>query len=57
MTISHSLLHSNLDHSTYEGTSVRGWPVVTVVRGEVVVEDGELLVEPGFGRLAERGWD
>jgi len=56
VAISHTLLHSNLDHSTYEGTTVRGWPVVTVVRGEVVVEDGELRVEPGFGRLAERGW-
>ena len=36
--------------------TVRGWPVVTVCRGEVVVEDGALCVEPGFGRLVERGW-
>lgn len=56
LTISHTLLHSNVDHSTYEGTTVRGWPVATVVRGEVVVEEGRLCVEPGYGRLAERGW-
>jgi dihydropyrimidinase len=56
VTISHTLLHSNVDHSTYEGTTVRGWPVVTVCRGEVVVEGGELCVPPGHGRLAERGW-
>jgi len=56
VTISHTLLHSTVDHSTYEGTTVRGWPVATVVRGEVVVEDGQLRVSPGFGRSAERGW-
>ena len=56
VTISHASLHSKIDHSTYEGTTVRGWPVVTVCRGEVVVEDGRLCVEPGFGRPAARGW-
>ena len=55
-TLSHSRLHSHIDHSTCEGTTVRGYPVVTVCRGEVVVEDGRLRVEPGFGRLAVRGF-
>jgi dihydropyrimidinase len=55
VTISHTLLHSNVDHSTWEGVTVRGWPVTTIVRGEVVVADGELLGAPGHGRLAPRG--
>ena len=56
VTLSHARLHSNIDHSTYEGTTVRGYPVVTICRGEVVVEDGRLCVEPGFGQLAARGF-
>ncbi len=54
--ISHELLHSNVDHSTYEGTTVTGWPATTIVRGHVVVADGELGARPGYGRLAPRGW-
>ena len=47
-------LHSDVDHSTYEGWEVTGAPVTTIVRGEVVVADGELHVEPGHGRFAAR---
>jgi dihydropyrimidinase len=47
-------LHSDVDHSTYESWEVTGAPVVTIVRGEVVVADGELQVEPGHGRFAKR---
>lgn len=49
-------LHSQVDHSTYEGMRVRGFPVTTISRGEIVVEDGTLAAEPGRGRLAPRGW-
>jgi len=56
VTLSHTALHSNIDHSTYEGVVVRGYPTVTVCRGEIVVQDGELGVEPGHGQLAPRGW-
>jgi hypothetical protein len=31
-----------------------GYPVVSIARGEVLVEDGELQVEPGRGRFVER---
>lgn len=41
------------DYSLYENEELRGWPVHTIVRGEVVVRDGELVGAPGFGeRLA-----
>jgi dihydropyrimidinase len=56
VTLSHSTLHSNIDHSTYEGVTVRGYPVTTICRGEIVVDDGRLCVEPGFGRPAVRGF-
>jgi len=53
-TLSAELLHSNIDHATYEGMRVRGWPVVTIARGEVVVADGGLRAEPGRGRFVRR---
>jgi dihydropyrimidinase len=40
--------------SIYAGWEVTGWPLVTVRRGEVVFEDGEIKGEAGSGRLLER---
>jgi dihydropyrimidinase len=54
VTLSASTLHSNVDHATYEGVEVQGYPIATVSRGEVLVEGGELLAAPGRGRLVER---
>ena len=42
------------DYSPWEGWPVRGWPVTTVLRGRVVVEDGRLLGSTGDGRLVPR---
>jgi dihydropyrimidinase len=56
VTLSHTNLHSNIDHSTYEGVEVVGYPVVTIGRGEVLVADGELQVRPGRGRFVERSY-
>jgi dihydropyrimidinase len=57
VTLSAETLHSNVDHSTYEGVELQGYPVVTIGRGEVLVEDGELRAEPGRGRLVERRYE
>ena len=45
---------SKSDYSVYEGWKVTGWPVMTIRRGEVVVENGRVLGTPGSGRLARR---
>ena len=42
-------LHSISDFTPYEGWDIKGWPVMTMVRGQVVVEDNSLKVEPGYG--------
>ena len=47
-------LHSAVDHATYEGMRVTGRPVAVLSRGEVLVEDGRLLGEPGRGRFLRR---
>jgi dihydropyrimidinase len=49
--ISREILHDNLDYTPYEGIAVRGWPVVTLSRGEVVWNDGKVLGRPGRGRF------
>jgi dihydroorotase len=44
-------LHSRGRVSAYEGMSVQGFPIMTLVRGKIVARDGRLLGEPGWGRL------
>ncbi len=56
LTLSHEVLHSNIDYSTYDGMKVRGLPVTTISRGEVLVEDRTLVAAPGRGRLAPRSY-
>ena len=53
-TISQSLLHHAADYTPYEGLRVKGWPVMTVLGGKVVCEDGRILGAPGQGRFLPR---
>lgn len=43
-------LHSKSKITPFEGTKVTGLPVCTIVRGRVVMRDGELVGEPGWGK-------
>jgi dihydropyrimidinase len=54
VTISNDLLHHATDHTPYAGQTVRGWPVMTISRGELVWNDGEALSTPGRGRFIAR---
>jgi dihydropyrimidinase len=42
------------DYSAWDGWEVQGWPVTTILRGKVIVEDGRLLGRPGDGQLVRR---
>lgn len=42
------------DYSVYEGMKFKGWPVVTLSRGEVIARDGVVVAEPGRGRFLRR---
>ena len=42
------------DYSIWEGWEVSGWPVTTVLRGKVMVENGQLLGSPSDGQLIHR---
>jgi dihydropyrimidinase len=56
-TIALEHLHHDSDYSPWEGWSVKGWPVTTILRGKVVVADGELLGDPSDGRWLPRKLD
>ncbi len=45
---------SNSDYTPFEGWTLRGWPVMTIRRGEVVYENGEVSGQAGSGRPANR---
>ena len=42
------------DYTVYEGKNLKGWPVRTIVRGETVSENFEVVGKLGHGRLVER---
>jgi dihydropyrimidinase len=46
--------HSKTDYNLYEGTEVTGSPEIVMLRGTVLVDAGELAVEPGVGQFVER---
>src|SRR5215212_2996926 len=45
------------DYSPWEGWEVAGWPILTILRGNVAVEDGRILAEPSGGRRLARKVD
>jgi dihydropyrimidinase len=47
-------LAQNADYSPYEGMRVRGWPILTMVRGRVVMQQGRLIAEKGWGEYVHR---
>lgn len=46
--------HDNMDYTPFEGMEVEGWPVLTMSRGDVIVENGALKAERGRGRFVAR---
>ncbi len=54
MTISAKTHHSNVNYNLFEGTEVKGAPAVVLVRGQVIVENDELVAAPGAGRFVKR---
>ncbi|MDX9829346.1 MAG: dihydropyrimidinase [Anaerolineae bacterium] len=49
--LSHRALHQNVDYTPYEGWEVRGYPVIVISRGEVIVRNGQFVGQPGRGRF------
>jgi dihydropyrimidinase len=54
VTISAATHHSKVDYNLYEGTEVVGSPEVVLLRGNVLVENDELVASPGIGKYVAR---
>ncbi len=54
MTISARTHHMNVDYNAYEGMRVRGIPEMVLLRGKVIVQNGEYVGTPGEGRFLKR---
>ena len=46
-------LHMGTDLSVFEGMEVTGWPVVTILRGKVIVENEKFVGKPGQGEFVK----
>lgn len=42
------------DYSLHEGRTLKGWPTLVILRGQVAVLDGEIKIQPGYGRFIRR---
>lgn len=52
--VSPDILHSRADFTIFEGMELRGWPVMTILRGNVIAEDGKVVAKPGLGLYLPR---
>ncbi len=48
------LLQSYSNYTIYDGMTLKGWPVLTMVRGQIVMEDGQVIGKPGYGEYIAR---
>ncbi len=54
VTISVRNMHSDYDHTIWEGKKIHGYPVQTYVRGKLVYDNGNFVGEPGYGQFVKR---
>lgn len=53
-TITREAMHSDVDHTIWEGVELQGYPVMTFSRGKMVFKDGEFLGQAGWGQFVKR---
>jgi dihydropyrimidinase len=54
VTLTQEVLHEQVDYTPYEGFNLRGYPDVTIARGQVLCQDGEFIGPKGYGRFLLR---
>ena len=53
-TVTPEYMQSFADWGLYDGWELKGWPTRTIVRGTVVMEDGKVLADEGYGEYVAR---
>jgi dihydropyrimidinase len=54
VTLTKAILHEQVDYTPYEGFELHGYPVMTMLRGRMIVENGKFSGAPGEGRYLSR---
>ncbi|MCY6369215.1 dihydropyrimidinase [Clostridium ganghwense] len=54
VTLTKDILHANVDYTAYEGIKLKGYPVLTMSRGKVIVKDNVFIGEKGYGKFIKR---
>lgn len=55
-TIKGSELHGKTKFTPFEGRKVVGRVIKTILRGELIYDDGEIIGKPGFGKFVYPNW-
>lgn len=53
-TITNDKMHSDCDHTIWEGVTVHGYPEKTYSKGMLVFDNGEFLGKKGWGKFVKR---
>ncbi|MBP1736517.1 MAG: dihydropyrimidinase [Oscillospiraceae bacterium] len=53
-TITNDAMHSDCDHTIWEGVKLRGYPVQTYSRGRLVYDNGTFVGQAGWGKFIKR---
>lgn len=53
-TVSKDNMHSDVDHTIWEGLKLNGYIDMTISRGSIVFKEGDFLGRPGWGKLLKR---
>jgi dihydropyrimidinase len=54
VTIQEANLHSKAGYSLYNGWKVKGYPIMSILRGRILLNQGKLEQNPGYGRFLSR---
>jgi dihydropyrimidinase len=55
VTLTAAMMKDNVGYTPYEGMTVTGWPDTVLLRGRVLVSEGELRAARGSGQYVPRG--
>ncbi|ACT33624.1 dihydropyrimidinase [Clostridium botulinum] len=54
VTLTKDILHENVDYTAYEGFKLKGYPVLTMSKGKVIVKDNIFIGKKGYGSFIKR---
>jgi dihydroorotase-like cyclic amidohydrolase len=53
-TLTNAMMHSSQDYTPAEGEKFKGWVKATILRGQVIYDNGKVVGKPGYGQYVKR---